>query len=40
MLEVYGNSFSVFPVYYPVGQGLRNINKAKEDLSWIIKNKS
>lgn len=32
-----GYTYQVYPVYYPVGQGMRNIKKAKEDLSWIIK---
>ncbi len=26
----------VFPVYYPVGQGMRNIKKAQQDIKWII----
>jgi DNA polymerase len=33
------NGFKVYPVYYPVGQGMRNMAIAKEDISWIIKNK-
>ena len=37
-IKVNGNAFKVFPVYYPVGQGMRNIKKAKEDIAWIIKN--
>jgi len=37
-VEVNGNPTKVFPVYYPVGQGMRNINKAKEDVDWIMKN--
>ncbi|MDD4983682.1 MAG: uracil-DNA glycosylase family protein [Candidatus ainarchaeum sp.] len=36
-LEIDGNAIKVFPVYYPVGQGQRNIEKAKEDISWILK---
>jgi DNA polymerase len=36
--EVDGNIFKVFPVYYPVGQGMRNIVKAREDIKWILKN--
>ncbi len=36
--EVDGTIFKVFPVYYPVGQGMRNIVKAKEDIEWILKN--
>ena len=30
--------FKVYPVYYPVGQGMRNIKKVMEDLRWLIKN--
>lgn len=37
-IKVNGNTFRIFPVYYPVGQGVRNIKKAKEDIEWIIKN--
>lgn len=37
-IEIGGQSFKVFPVYYPVGQGMRNMSKAKEDIDWIIKN--
>lgn len=33
------SNFKVFPVYYPVGQGMRNMPKAKEDIDWIIKDK-
>jgi len=29
--------YPIYPVYYPVGQGMRNINKAKEDIEHIIK---
>ncbi|MDD4556113.1 MAG: uracil-DNA glycosylase family protein [Alphaproteobacteria bacterium] len=35
--EIAGNKFKVFPVYYPVGQGMRNIDKAIEDISFAIK---
>ncbi|HCC08040.1 MAG TPA: hypothetical protein DEP72_07800 [Clostridiales bacterium] len=36
MLEIKGVLFKVFPVYYPVGQGMRNIKMAKEDIEWIL----
>ena len=36
MLEIEGELYKVFPVYYPVGQGMRNINMAKEDIEWIL----
>ncbi len=35
-LKVGTTSYKIFPVYYPVGQGMRNIKKAKEDMGWII----
>ena len=38
LLKIGGASYKVFPVYYPVGQGMRNINMAKKDIEWIIKN--
>jgi uracil-DNA glycosylase len=28
--------FKVFPLYYPVGQGARNIEKAKKDIHWVM----
>lgn len=37
-LEIDGEIYKVFPVYYPVGQGMRNIGIAKDDISWILKN--
>ena len=30
--------YKVYPVYYPVGQGMRNIKKVIEDLKWVLKN--
>jgi len=38
LIDLNGNKVKVFPVYYPVGQGVRNIKKAKEDINWIIEN--
>jgi len=38
ILENNGGVLKIFPVYYPVGQGTRNMKKAKEDINWIIKN--
>ncbi|MDD3156251.1 MAG: uracil-DNA glycosylase family protein [Candidatus Pacebacteria bacterium] len=32
-LTIKGSDYKVYPVYYPVGQGMRNIKKAKEDLN-------
>jgi len=37
ILDIHGGNYKVFPVYYPVGQGMRNIKIAKEDIAWIIK---
>ncbi|MFA5128021.1 MAG: uracil-DNA glycosylase family protein [Patescibacteria group bacterium] len=38
IMEIKGQIFKIFPVYYPVGQGMRNIAKAKEDIEWVVKN--
>lgn len=38
VLNIAGSEYKVFPVYYPVGQGMRNIKTAKEDIDWILKN--
>ena len=38
ILENNGSTFKIFPVFYPVGQGMRNMEKAKEDINWVIKN--
>lgn len=32
-----GKSYKVYPVYYPIGNGMMNIDKAIEDISYIIK---
>ena len=37
-LIVNNHRYKVFPVYYPVGNGIFNIDKAIEDINWIIKN--
>lgn len=29
-------SFTIYPTFYPVGQGMRNIDKAVEDIRWIF----
>lgn len=38
LLEINNRKIKVFPVYYPVGQGTRNLDLAKKDIKWIIKN--
>lgn len=30
------NTYKIFPVYYPVGNGIFNIDKSIEDIKWII----
>ena len=32
------NTYKCFPVYYPIGNGRFNIDKAIEDIKWIMKN--
>jgi len=38
IMKIHNKEFKIFPVYYPIGQGTRNIDKAKEDIDWIINN--
>ncbi len=33
--EINGEEFSFYSVYYPVGNGFFNIDKAIEDIKWI-----
>ena len=37
-INVNNNIYKVYPVYYPVGNGIFNIDKAIEDINWIIDN--
>ena len=37
-LNISNNIYKVYPVYYPVGNGMMNIDKAIEDLKYIIDN--
>ena len=37
-LKIKDNTYKVFPVYYPAGNGIFNIDKSIEDIKWIIKN--
>ena len=37
-LKIKENIYKVYPVYYPVGNGIFNIDKSIEDIKWIIKN--
>lgn len=36
--DIAGKQYKVYPVYYPIGNGMMNIDKAIEDLKFIIKN--
>lgn len=36
--KIKGNTYKIFPVYYPVGNGIFNIDKSIEDIKWIIEN--
>ena len=35
-LFIDGKQYKVYPVYYPIGNGMMNIDKAIEDLDYII----
>jgi hypothetical protein len=37
-LEIENKTHKIFPVYYPVGQGIRNISLVTEDIKWILNN--
>lgn len=37
-LKIKNDIYKVYPVYYPVGNGLFNIDKSIEDIKWIINN--
>lgn len=36
-IKIFGKDYSVYPVYYPIGNGMLNIDKSIEDLKYIIK---
>lgn len=36
--DIAGKDYKVYPVYYPIGNGMMNIYKAIEDLKFIIEN--
>lgn len=36
-LEINNNTYKIYPVYYPIGNGIFNIDKAIEDLKYILK---
>ena len=35
--NICGKNYNIYPVYYPIGNGMMNIDKAVEDLKFIIK---
>lgn len=37
-IKIKNNKYKVYPVYYPVGNGIFNIDKSIEDIKWIIEN--
>lgn len=37
-LKIEDDTYKVYPVYYPVGNGIFNIDKSIEDIKWIIEN--
>ena len=36
MKEINNKQYKCYPVYYPVGNGRFNLDKAIEDINWII----
>ena len=37
-IKIHKKIYKVYPVYYPVGNGIFNMEKAVEDINWIIEN--
>lgn len=37
-IDINNKKYKVYPVYYPVGNGIFNIDKSIEDIKWIMKN--
>ncbi len=37
-IKIKENIYNVYPVYYPVGNGIFNMDKSIEDINWIIEN--
>ena len=35
--NIAGKEYKVYPVYYPIGNGMMNIEKAIEDMKFIVK---
>ena len=36
MKDIMGHNYTIYPVYYPVGNGMMNMGKAVEDLNYIL----
>ncbi len=36
--EISGEKYKVFPIFYPVGNGIFNMDKSIEDIKWIMEN--
>lgn len=36
MKDIMGRNYTIYPVYYPVGNGMMNMSKAVEDLNYIL----
>ena len=34
--DILGHSYAIYPVYYPVGNGMMNMGKAVDDLTYIL----
>ena len=37
IINIAGKNYNLYPVYYPIGNGMMNIDKAIEDLDYIIR---
>jgi DNA polymerase len=37
-IDINNNKYNVYPIYYPVGNGMRNIDIAIEDLKYVLEN--
>lgn len=37
-IKIHNKTYKVYSVYYPVGNGIFNMDKAVEDIKWIIEN--
>lgn len=35
-IDIWNETYKIYPIYYPVGQGMRNMPKAVEDINYIL----